>query len=474
MATVILLYIGGRVGYAQTPIPMTNEDEDFASEINNWTNGLGSWIWSSNYFDRQTCQFWKNFEIPQSSSVRHAILRVTADNEYTLYLDGQELGRGAEWRHLGEYNLDRLLVPGKHVLAVKAFNSSSVAGLILGLRVYLYDGRVIHVKTDDTWRLVPDDQKGWEERLEPSKGWPCATVVAALGEFWWRYPESVEVVPPVQPIVVRFWQTGWFQVTLVLVCVLVTLISLHLMMQLGIHRKERWLLQRERERIARDIHDDIGSRMTQLVLHGEVAQSELPSGSEARAELDRLCEDARQALSTLDEILWAVNPRRDTLRDFVSFVCAYAEAYLKHTQIKCLLQVEPEISVATLDLPFRRSLLMAVKETLNNAVKYSGATELSLQIHGEDQMLIVVVQDNGKGFDPQKLKGDRHGMKNMADRMAELGGTFALTTEPGKGCRIEFQVPLGDSAKTRGLWRGSFSFFHKHKNNNAASHVTSS
>lgn len=472
MATGVLLLFFELAVNAQSSVSTTNEEEDFTSEMNNWTNGLGSWIWASNCWDRQTCQFWKNFEIPRNFSIRHAILRITADNEYTLYLDGRELGRGAEWRHLGEYNLDRLLTPGKHVLAVKAFNSSSVAGLILGLRIYLYDGGVIQVKTDNTWRLVPNDEKGWEACLKPSKNWPHAKVVAALGQFWWRWPENVEVVPPVQPVVVRFWQTGWFQVTLILICVLVILISLHLMMQLGIHRKERWLLQRERERIARDIHDDIGSRMTQLVLHGEVAQSELPSDSEARTELDRLCEDARQALSTLDEILWAVNPHRDTLRDFVTFVCAYTETYLKHTGIRCLLQVDPEISVATLDLPFRRSLLMAVKETLNNAVKYSEATELTLQIHREEQMLIVVVQDNGKGFDSKKLEGNRHGMKNMADRMTELGGTFALTTEPGKGCRIEFQVPLGNVSRTRHLWEWPFSLFQKHKKNDTAPHAT--
>src|SRR3954463_9501744 len=129
------------------------------------------------------------------------------------------------------------------------------------------------------------------------------------------------------------------------------------MAQLALHKKERLLLQRERARIAMDIHDDLGSRMTQLVLHGEVAQSDLPPESTTRSQLDRICQEARDVLSTLDEILWAVNPRRDTLSDFSAYICGYAQDFLKPTPIQCLLDVEFESADLVLDLPVRRALL---------------------------------------------------------------------------------------------------------------------
>ena len=86
------------------------------------TNGMGSWIWEAKTLDNQTCQFWRTIEIPQSGKVTKARLVMTADNEYTLYLDGRELGRGAEWRELFIFDLTQLLAPGRHVLAVKCYN----------------------------------------------------------------------------------------------------------------------------------------------------------------------------------------------------------------------------------------------------------------------------------------------------------------------------------------------------------------
>ena len=407
------------------------------------TNGLGSWIWASNTFDGQTCQFWKEFAIPTASTVTNARLVMTADNEFTLYLDGRKLGHGAEWHELFVFDLSQILSSGSHVLAVEAMNGISAAGMLFGLQVDLADGRIIKIKSDKTWRIVPDGVKRWEKRIEAQPDWPAATIMAPFGGLpWWTQPQNVDKMPSLQPIKVFFWQTGWFQITLLSVCGLVILFSLRLMAQLALHQKERWLLQRERARIAREIHDDIGSRMTQLVLHGEVAQSGLPDGSVTQHQLIQICEEARGLLSTMDEILWALNPRRDTLRDFAAYVCNYAEEFLEPTPIQCLFEVDPEMLSAAFTLPVRRSLLMAIKETLNNAVKHSAATELRLQIQWKGPLLVVVVQDNGKGFDPATVKTGRNGLSNMAQRLTELGGSCQVISQPGKGCRAEFCVPL--------------------------------
>jgi signal transduction histidine kinase len=407
------------------------------------TNGLGSWIWTEKTRDDQTCQFWRAFEIPKAGKVTEARLVMTVDNEFTLCLDGRELGQGAEWRELFIFDLTELLPPGRHVLAVKCYNGSFFAGMLFGLRIDMADGKSIEIKSDKSWRIVPDVVSRWEKRTEAQPDWPTATMIAPLGGSpWWTAPSAVNMMPTLQPIKVFFWQTGWFQILLLSVCGLVILISLKLMAQLAIHRKERILLQGERTRIARDIHDDIGARMTQLVLHGEVAQNELPADSEMRQQLGWICDEARGLLATMDEILWAVNPQRDTLRDFATYVCKYAQEFLKPTRIQCVFELGSNISAAAFILPLRRSLLMVIKETLNNAVKHSEATELRLEIQWQSRQLVVVVQDNGRGFDPAIIKAERNGLINMSQRMSELGGDCLVTSQPGKGCRVEFRIPL--------------------------------
>lgn len=403
---------------------------------------MGSWIWETNTFDRQTVRFWRSFEIPPDTTVMRARLRLTADNEYILYLDGQELGRDAEWRHLYEYDITALLRPGKHMLAVEAYNSSREAGFLFGMQVGLSSGAVLKIKSDGSWLIVPNDLSGWEKMTEPVDSWRNATIEYSFGLGPWGVMDFINLVPPMQPIIIPFWKTGWFEILLLLVCGIVSLFSFSLATQVLLHKKEQQLIQRERARIARDIHDDLGTRVTQLVLQGEVAQSELPSGSKTRAQLERISEEAREALRAMDEILWAINPRRDTLHEFATFVCGHAQTFLKATSIQCVLDVEPGMSTVAFDLPFRRNLLFAVKEALNNAVKYSGATELLLQIHRQGQGLAVAVQDNGKGFDLTQAKSERNGLDNMIQRMNEVGGRCIVNSRPGQGCRIEFHIPV--------------------------------
>jgi signal transduction histidine kinase len=106
------------------------------------------------------------------------------------------------------------------------------------------------------------------------------------------------------------------------------------------------------------------------------------------------------------------------------------------------LEVEQDMPPLQFDLPLRRSLLLAVKEAITNAGKHSGATKLVLQIHRQESGLSVIVEDNGKGFDPAQTSGKRNGIGNMIQRMGEVGGRCVISSQPGGGCRVEFSIPL--------------------------------
>jgi Histidine kinase/Histidine kinase-, DNA gyrase B-, and HSP90-like ATPase len=407
--------------------------------------GLGSWIWTDKTFDRQSCRLWKQFEIPAKAKVVSARMRMTADNGYRLFLNGRELGQGADWRGLTEYDLTELLRPGRHVLAVDAFNDILHAGLILGLEIHLDDGRKLAVQSDATWCVVPEPVRGWEKLERAHPDWPHAVIIPTESVSYWKepsWPFDYVKVPPLHPVIIPIWQKPVFHIVLVSVSGLAFLGCVALIIRLTIHSKEQQLLNHERARIARDIHDDFGTRLTRLVLEGEVAKSEVSGNSSASERLSRITTGLREALGAMDEVLWAVNPRRDTVKDFVTYICEYAQTFLQPTRIECRLDVEAHLPPLGFDLPLRRSLLLAVKEAINNVAKHSQASTMTLCIHQGESNLVVVVEDNGIGFQTGHTGEGRNGLANIIQRMSDVGGTCRISSQPGKGCRVEFRMPL--------------------------------
>lgn len=419
---------------------------------------VGSWIWSSKLADKQTCRFWRAFEIPVGAMVIEARLRITADNAYRVFLDGRELGKGMEWRSLTEFDLEWVLKPGVHVFAVEGFNDYAEAGLVAGLRVQFADGSKLEVPSDETWKIVPDDEGDWLTRKVAPPEWPAAQVIDGFLKGPWKLkPVRILQVPTIRPIQLNFWQTGWFQVTLGTICGVALLLCIYLLSRLGVQNAAQEILQRERARIARDIHDDFGARLTKLVLFGELAQSELPAGSAVRARCDQISAEGRSLLNAVDEVIWTVNSRRDTLRDFETYVCNYAESFLRTTGIRCRIEADADLPDAVFDLAGRRNLFLAVKEALNNAVRHSGAAEVKLGIHWRDEKVFVTVEDNGRGFDPAVAGSERNGLSNMAERTQDMGGTCRVISEVGAGCRIEFSTPLRHRPSAgRRWWRQAF------------------
>ena len=405
--------------------------------------GLGDWIWTTNLADQQACHLWRAFDIPRNEPVARALLQLTADNSYTAYLDGRPIGRGADPTSLAEYDLTWLLSPGRHVLAVEAYNDSYDAGVILGLRVKLASGKKIELFSDATWRVATGNDRAWLTAKAADPSWPEAHVVAYAGKAWWQYPNRIIQVPPLQPLAVHFWQQPWVLALLLLACVTVGVLWLRQGVRLALQTRANRLLERERARIARDMHDDLGSGLTQLTLLGELVLRETPPAGEVHARLVELCAKARSLLRSMDEIVWVVNPRRDTVRDFASFLSEHAQSFLAATAIHCRQEVADELPAIPLELPQRRNLLLAAKEALRNAARHSGRRRSDPQ--GAAWWMIalqVVVEDNGRGFAPTDTHLNSNGLINMRQRLADIGGGLLLSSAPGQGCCITFTLPL--------------------------------
>ena len=119
MLIVMLPFALNFKAWAQAP------SADVPDPANSPTNSLGTWIWATETFDRQVCLFWRAFDLPATNAVKRARLRMTVDNDFVLFLDGRELGRGSEWREIYVFDVAPLLHAGPHVLAVKATHQHS-------------------------------------------------------------------------------------------------------------------------------------------------------------------------------------------------------------------------------------------------------------------------------------------------------------------------------------------------------------
>ena len=167
LASVLLLpaLLPGPAAQAQavetsTAAAAANEEVPVADQL-----GVGAWIWTTNAADKQTCRLWRAFTVPDDAPLARAILRITADNGYRIFLDGREIGRGGDWKYLTEYDLTSLMAPGLHVLAVEAFNDALDAGVILGLRMRPVRDEV---GAEGPERVAGDQPQGVERTARPA------------------------------------------------------------------------------------------------------------------------------------------------------------------------------------------------------------------------------------------------------------------------------------------------------------------
>lgn len=204
-------------------------------------------------------------------------------------------------------------------------------------------------------------------------------------------------------------------------------------------------VERDRARIAKDIHDDLGAGLTQITLLSELAKRDTPE--EVGEHVGQISGTARELTRAMDEIVWAINPQNDTLEGLVTYVSKFAQQYLTVAGIRCRLDVPTNLPACILGAEVRHNLYLAIKEALNNIVKHSGATLASLKlecVHGD---IVLTLEDNGRGLTRTGSNGadnlrasSGHGLGNIARRLEDIGGRCEVSSEPGKGTRVQFTI----------------------------------
>jgi signal transduction histidine kinase len=200
-------------------------------------------------------------------------------------------------------------------------------------------------------------------------------------------------------------------------------------------------LEAERSRIARDLHDDLGSSLTEISVLASAGQRPQSGEISPAHLLHTIAGKARSLIAALDVIVWAVDPEDNSLQSLADYLSGYADEYFSHANISCRFKVPVSFPPITLDGRIRHELFMSVKEALNNVVRHAAATEVEFQMAVIDNALNMAIADNGKGFEP-KIERQGHGIENLSGRLKKLGGSCIIESRPGGGTAVKICLPL--------------------------------
>ena len=301
---------------------------------------------------------------------------------------------------------------------------------------------------DDGWMGIGNRRISEYSNLPPGK-YRFQVEASSGGGLWSESPASVDIL-----IAPYFWQTRWFQVGIVAAGFAMAAAPVWLFERSRARRKIEVLKRRqavdsERARIARDLHDDIGSSLTQIALQSQLAERSAAREPErATKHLREVFRTASRMTRTLDEIIWAVNPSHDTLENFILFLGSHTQDVAESAGLRCRFDLPERIPTRIMPSDARHDLYLAAKEVLHNIVKHADASEVHLRVELQERECVIVITDNGKGLEECGVKMGADGLTNMRERLKRLRGSCVCRSEPGKGTTVEMRVPMDWAGKT--------------------------
>jgi signal transduction histidine kinase len=233
-----------------------------------------------------------------------------------------------------------------------------------------------------------------------------------------------------------FWRTAWF----VILCTLLLAGLLYTIYRYRINQLLR--LQQVRDRIATDLHDDIGTTLTNISILSELSKKKLLQKEDAGTFLDRIAEEVHNSSQALDDIVWSINTKNDTLEQTVARMRRYAAEIFDAANITYSLQLDEQFERYKLNMEQRRDCFLIFKEAINNIYKHANAKHVQIKIWIEKSRLHMTIQDDGKGFDITTVT-HRNGIKNIRNRIEKWNGKITLLSVPGQGTVTRVHFPLG-------------------------------
>lgn len=247
-----------------------------------------------------------------------------------------------------------------------------------------------------------------------------------------------------------FWQKGWFWPVVSLLMVFIIGVAIYLFY---LYRLRQFIrLQRVRDRIARDLHDDMGSYLSSIsILSQTASRSVVKDPAKAQATLDRIGQTARQVMDSMGDIVWSINPDHDSMKQVVSRMTDVASGLFGTDnelakQVALQVDVADEVCQMSLSAERRRDFFLIYKEAITNVARYANASRVRVQLSREGGQLVLVIDDDGDGFDLEKPErrnpSGGNGLNNMKKRAELLGGVLLVRSAIGAGTTVALKFPV--------------------------------
>ncbi len=229
-----------------------------------------------------------------------------------------------------------------------------------------------------------------------------------------------------------FWHAWWFIPLLTLYVAVVAGVGVYIFNLYNLRQKLK--LQYLRNQIASDLHDEVGSNLNSIALFVELLRKN--ATPETLPVLDRIISNSRESVELMQDTVWAINPRNDSLQKLIDKMHSFATQALAACDMALEFQSESSLADLELSMEQRKNIYLIFKETINNAVKHSGATGVSVRLQRMSDALFLQINDNGKGYDTGR-QYDGNGIFNLRKRAEESGLDLLVHSRPGEGTRVE-------------------------------------
>lgn len=296
---------------------------------------------------------------------------------------------------------------------------------------------------DENWTAAETRRTAYLSYLRPGR---YVFRVQSLSDEGFGGPEAtlrLNVTP-------HFWQTLWLMAAAVALALALVAGAVYWVARLSYRRQiarieQLQAIERDRTRIAHDIHDEIGSGLTQLSMLSHSAQAADSTRAETFGRLHEIEKTVTEMTTAIDEIVWAVNPRHDSMEGLVSYFSSVVQDFARRVGLQCHINVPFELERLEVTAECRHDLYLVLREALNNVAKHAAASEVRFSIERDAEGFVFRLEDNGRGLLGPELKPrpegpDGIGLESMRQRIAKFGGTLSWTNRMGGGAVVMFRI----------------------------------